>query len=318
MGLLRELGYRNVRHYVGGMADWEENGLHLEGWPAPDLAPAGRAPRGTTRPSLRTARSGRLIDALGRRSIGDLLLAWLLMILVFGLVYWTAGALPGRGLRVGTDYLTTDGGGMASAVYFSFVTALSIGYGDIVPVGPLRVLAILEGAAGLLIFGCVVSKLVSRHQEDLTEEIHRIAFEDRLGRVRSNLHLVLSELQTISRLCTDPDVSGQRVLSRVESATAVFVGELRAIHDLLYRPQQKVDEEVLETILARLAAGLGEMSDLLACLPDSQARSAVLRSNLRALSALAGEICGECVPQTYSAGLKGWMDRIQDLSRRIV
>ena len=72
-----------------------------------------------------------------------------------------------------SDLVKADGQGFVTAIYFSFVTALSIGYGDVVPLGLFRIVAIVEGAAGLLIFGCVISKLVSRRQEELTEEIHQ-------------------------------------------------------------------------------------------------------------------------------------------------
>src|SRR5581483_9114419 len=135
-------------------------------------------------------------------------------------------------------------GGLLSAIYFSAVTATSIGYGDIVPHGIARALAIGEGAAGLILFGCVVSKFVSRRQEELLAETHRIAFEDRLGRVRTNLHLVRTEVQETARLCEGRDVPPPQALSRVESAAMIFVGELHAVHDLLYRPQETPDEAV--------------------------------------------------------------------------
>jgi hypothetical protein len=207
--------------------------------------------------------------------------------------------------------------GLATALYFSFVTALSIGYGDVVPAGAVRLLAIVEGAAALLIFGIVISKLVSRHQEELTEEIHRITFEDRLGRVRTNLHLVLSELQAIAGMGAEPGARRERILSRVESATAVFAGELRTIHDLLYRPQQVPDEQVLESILATLCAVLRELNELLAYLAEAPKGSPTLQGTLRSTAALANEICGECVPRAYAPALKAWMDQIQELARKL-
>lgn len=57
-----------------------------------------------------------------------------------------------------------------------------------------------------MLFGSVISKLVSRRQEELTEETHRIAFEQRLGRVRTSLHLVLSEFQTLATMCGDQGI----------------------------------------------------------------------------------------------------------------
>ena len=72
--------------------------------------------------------------------------------------------------------------GFASALYFSFVTATSIGYGDIVPVGGARVIAVAEAITALLVFGAVVAKFVSHRQEELVSEIHRFTFEERLDR----------------------------------------------------------------------------------------------------------------------------------------
>jgi hypothetical protein len=304
------MGYRSVRHYVGGIAEWTRDGGPVE--PIATRAEA-HAAHG---PERRVASAGqRLADLIGRWTVGELLLAWVAMILSFGLVFWLAGSFEGRGLVAGGRVQALDLEGLLNAVYFSFVTALSIGYGDVLAAGPLRVLAVVEGAAGLLLFGCVISKLVSRRQEELIEETHRIAFEGRLGRVRTNLHLVLSELQTLAAVCPEPGASPQAVLTRVESAAAVFAGELRTVHDLLYRPQQVPDEDVLESLLASLAAGLRELSDLLVGLGDAASRSATLRPSVRAMAALAEQICGECVPRDHTANLRGWMDRIRDLAR---
>ena len=171
--------------------------------------------------------------------------------------------------------------GFLAALYFSAVTATSVGYGDIVPVGIARVVAIGEGIAGLILFGCVVSKFVSRRQEQLIGEIHHIAFEDRLGRVRTNLHLVRTELQVTARLCEGQDIPPPEAVSRVESLAMVFVGELHAVHDLLYRPQQTPDESELEAILAGLASTFRDFNELLLCVQAQQAaRTDLLRVNV--------------------------------------
>lgn len=299
------------------MADWKAQGLPVE----EGLVAAVRAPGPAARERVLTASrrgwSDVLIDALGDRSIGGLLLLWLWMTLGFGFLYWAVSAWSGHSLRVGAAPIGAGWEGLASAIYFSFVTALSIGYGDIVPVGALRILAIVEGAAGLLLFGCVISKFVSRRQEELTAEIHRIAFEDRLGRVRTNLHLVLSDLQAIAHLCAAEGLQPQRILTRVESAASVFAGVLQTVHDLLYRPQQVPPEEVLESILANIAADLRELADVLGSAPGVQRPSATLQANLRSIRALANEICGECVPRAYAPALRDWMDRIHELAGKI-
>ena len=177
-----------------------------------------------------------------------------------------------------------------------------------------RVLAVVEGAAALLLFGCVVSKLVSRRQEELTEETHRITYEDCLGRVRTNLHLVLAELQTLAVQGASLEAQPARITVRVESIAAVFAGELQTVHDLLYRPQQLPGEQVLESILASLAAVFRELAELLES-PGFE-RSRALSGSLQAMGGLAEEICGECVPRQYAPHLKGWMNHVQELARR--
>ena len=261
-------------------------------------------------------RIARFIASVWEFSIGRLLMTWLWMILGFGFLYWIGGIVTARGLIAGGRLLGGSLSDLGTAVYFSFVTALSIGYGDVTPLGVLRALAVVEGAAGLLIFGVVISKLVSRRQEVLTEEIHRLAFEDRLGRVRTNLHLVLAELQSVAVQCSTPGAQPERLWVRVESAAAVFTGELRTIHDLLYRPQQAPGEQALESILASLAEGLREIGELQRC-SAALAQSAAFRSTLRSIATLSNEICGECVPRDYAPHLRTWMDRIQELARSL-
>jgi potassium channel LctB len=259
----------------------------------------------------------RFVDAVGAFSLGRILRFWLWMVAGCGVFYWGVSAISRHGLIEQGVPLPPTLHGLLASIYFSFVTALSIGYGDVVPGGWLRAVAVAEGAAGLLAFGIMISKLVGKRQEEVMDATHRIAFEDRLGRVRTNLHLVLSDLQALGLLCSDPGTRSERVIPRLESAVAIFEGELRAVHDLLYRPQVTPEEEILESILASLAASLQDLGDLLRCLPAGQGPSSHLRRNLLSVRRLAAEICGECVPRDYAPDLKEWMDRIREQGQRL-
>lgn len=316
MGLLHEMGYTSVRDFDGGITEWFEAGLPVETDPPP-LVTIER-PR-EPRPSFRPPRAWRKrpLAWVAERSIGELLTTWFVINVMCGLVYWLISFLPEHGLREQGQPLAHGASELLEAIYFSFVTGLSIGFGDIVPVGWVRVVAVLQGGACLLVFGAIISKLVSGRQEELTEEIHRIAFEDRLGRVRTNLHLVVSEIQEIGELCVDGRRPSPNVQTRIESAAAVFTGELRAIHDLLYRPQETPDEDVLESILAHLEGGLREFRGLLACIAPDIREAPALAANVRVLAALSEEICGSCVPREYAPQLKVWMDRIQAGAREL-
>ena len=325
MGLLRRLGYSNLRHYRGGIGDWMERGEAVERLapplvdvplvPGQDTAarPRERSLDGSHRRQWATA----FLDAIDSRPTSQLFLFWLAMVVLCGVAYWLAALLGYHGLVAGRVPIGFTAEGLATAIYFSFVTATSVGYGDVVPVGATRVLAIAEAVTGLLVFGAVVAKFVSRRQDTIVREIHRVTFEERLDRVQTNLHLVLSELQAIATMCDDGTVRPERVSVRLESAAMVFAGELRAIHDLLYRPQRAPAEPVLEAILAALAGAFRELTELLACLPTTFVRSTTLDGSLRIMARLADEICGECVPHAYAPALTMWMDRVQEAARRI-
>ena len=242
---------------------------------------------------------------------------WLGMIVIFGVVYWLAGITMGWGLRAGTSEVKSDLSGFITAIYFSFVTALSIGYGDVIPVGAVRILAVIEGIAGLLIFGCVISKLVSRRQEELTAEIHHTTFEDRLDRVRTNLHLVFSDLGAVQQLKTEQAALPDQVLRRLESTVRVFRGELQTIHDLLYKSHIEPDEDTLESILANLVICLQSLVELSSSCQATERPSMTLDTALHAIGSLAREICGECVPRAYTSALRDAMDQIQSLAERL-
>jgi hypothetical protein len=226
------------------------------------------------------------------------------------LLYWLVATTSFGNLREGEQMLAGGTRGLLTSLYFSFVTATSLGFGDVVPLGLLRGLAIVEAVLGLLVFGAVVSKLVSRRQEEIISEIHQIAFEDRLDRVQTDLHFLLMELQEIAQQCKARAADTEHLRTRLDSASALCLAELRTTHDLLYRPQSQPEESTLEGILATLAMVLRELRELLRCI--SFEKSAYLTKNLKGVSRYAEDICSECVPRRYAAHLREWMDAIKE------
>lgn len=306
------MGYTHVRHYVGGMADWLDHQCPVE-----KVESSTAEPVAARRPPPLGVRHASCLEVVANWPLERLIGLWLGMIVVFGAIYGFAGVGMGWGLQAGGAAVKPDIEGLGTAIYFSFVTALSIGYGDVVPLGALRVLAVIEGIAGLLIFGCVISKLVSRRQEELTAEIHRTTFEDRLDRVRTNLHLVFSDLGSVRQLQAEQGPLPGQVVRRLESTVRVFRGELQTVHDLLYRSPMAPDEETLESILANLMICLQILVEINGSRPAANGQSAVLDAGLRSVGHLANEICGECVPRVYAPALKESMDQIQELAGRL-
>jgi hypothetical protein len=85
--------------------------------------------------------------------------AYLLAGVFFGVLHWRVEQVwPG-------SYAGSGGGfSLASAIYFSFVTLATLGYGDLVPKTELaRGLAVLEAVAGQLYIAVMLARLVSAH-----------------------------------------------------------------------------------------------------------------------------------------------------------
>ena len=83
--------------------------------------------------------TGPLLDLVQQQSTLKLFFLWMGTIVISGLCYWLGARAGEHGLIEGGRPVGGDFNGFISAIYFSFVTATSIGYGDIVPVGFARV-----------------------------------------------------------------------------------------------------------------------------------------------------------------------------------
>lgn len=86
--------------------------------------------------------------------------AYLLAGICFGLLYWVLE-------QISSDtFVVTGEFSQASAIYFSFVTLATLGYGDIAPRADVaRGLAILEGVGGQLFLAVLVARLVSLYSK---------------------------------------------------------------------------------------------------------------------------------------------------------
>jgi Ion channel len=258
-----------------------------------------------------------VLDLVQQQSTMQLFFLWIGTIVISGLCFWLGARAGEHGLVEGGRAVGGDFNGFVSAIYFSFVTATSIGYGDIVPVGFARVIACAEAVTALLIFGAVVAKFVSHRSDQLVSEIHRITFEERLDRIQTNLHIVISDMISITAVREAPDPPLGRISTRLESSMLLFQSEMRSIHDLLYQPKLTVEEGVLSAILADLSLALTVFVELLADLPTDFPRSQPFGIILQNLNRFAHDICGDCVPHSYTPRLVFWMDRIKATADRI-
>ena len=102
--------------------------------------------------------SGRLQRMGGPRRIKVLygILSMLVMhvieIWIFGITLWLLLKWPACG-HIVSSVTTGSALGLLDSVYFSAMTYSTVGFGDVVPIGPIRFLAGTEGLLGLLLIG---------------------------------------------------------------------------------------------------------------------------------------------------------------------
>jgi len=103
--------------------------------------------------ALRFAFSARSVD---RQHVDAALSAYLLAGVFFGSFYWVLEQIRPGSFTFPGDFSPN------SAIYFSFVTLATLGYGDIVPrTDVARGLAIVEGVGGQLFLAVLIARLVS-------------------------------------------------------------------------------------------------------------------------------------------------------------
>ncbi len=190
---------------------------------------------------------------------------WITTVFSFGVLYhilnWYIPSLT----SVGTSSLD-----FLDAIYFSFITATSTGYGDIVPLGIARILALVEVTLSLLLFGVLVSKIVSVKQETLLQEVYNLSFEEKINRIRSALYLFRSDVGKLIERVENGVISARRI----SDLWITFTTLENSMHEIikLMRPEKnsvkRVDDLDLELILGSISLSFKKARDLFTILDE--------------------------------------------------
>ena len=146
----------------------------------------------------------RLLHLINEVSLGWLIAALFGAVALFAVGYW-ALAHTGPGYLV----FTYDRGsvpGLADSLYFSIVTISSLGYGDIRPIGPARLLVGLEVAVGLAFLGLLVAKISSVKQDYILTRMYNDLVDDKLEKFVHELEEQRTLYRTTSQLLLDGDI----------------------------------------------------------------------------------------------------------------
>jgi len=134
------------------------------------------------------------ITWLDKLKFTHIFLLWVLVVIIFGGFYFK---LSGDNSFIFYNSPDKQLNGLADSIYFSFITATSTGFGDILPFGSFKFIAIIEVIFGLLLLAVVTSKLVSIKQTIILNEIYELSFNERINRLRSSLLLFRQNLSRI-------------------------------------------------------------------------------------------------------------------------
>jgi vacuolar-type H+-ATPase subunit I/STV1 len=116
--------------------------------------------------AVRFAMRSRVISS---EQIYAALSAYMLAGVIFGVLHWAIeSAWPGSFVESGG---APGGFQLSTAIYYSFVTLATLGYGDVVPRGAVaRGVAVLEAVGGQLYVAVTVARLVGSHLQSATQQ----------------------------------------------------------------------------------------------------------------------------------------------------
>lgn len=132
-----------------------------------------------------------LID---RVSFKQIFFFWIASIFMLGVLYYATAGGESYLLQAQSKQRIDS---LPDSIYFSFVTATTIGFGDIVPVGYFKLLAIAEVLIAVLLLALVTSKLVGIKQDVILNELYEISLNERMYRMRSSLLLFRQLLERL-------------------------------------------------------------------------------------------------------------------------
>jgi hypothetical protein len=127
-------------------------------------------------------------------------LVWFGIVSLYGLIYYYFSSPTNHLFDTISRTISTS---LWEALYFSFVTATTTGFGDLVPMGHFKIISVAEVISGLLLLAIVTSKFVSIKQDQIMKELYDISLHEKISRLRSSLFLYKQHLNRLSSNAID-------------------------------------------------------------------------------------------------------------------
>ncbi len=133
---------------------------------------------------------------LDRLSLLQVIGLWLVGILFFGIIFFGL-TFTNHPLTSNNEPLTKDVIGFGNSMYFSFITAMTIGYNDIVPFGYSKLFVVIEAIFSIAMLGVFIAKIIAVKQEEILYEVEELSFEESTNSAISELYIFRNDIKTI-------------------------------------------------------------------------------------------------------------------------
>lgn len=144
----------------------------------------------------------RLIERWTMLSYPRLFTLWIATVVDFAIAYFLLTTfLPAHGLQQLIELPPLFR--FLDSLYFSVITATTVGYGDITPLGISKALAGIEGIIAVIISAIFVTKLVTHKQEYALEQIHRLTYENIFHQTREGLFIARRDIDALISLAEE-------------------------------------------------------------------------------------------------------------------
>lgn len=267
----------------------------------------------------------RLEEWLDKISFKNIFIIWVLMNVFFALVYFALLHLDSNGVIYsnGTP-VQTNIRGLLNLIYFSLVTSTATGFGDLIPIGFSKFVSALEIVSGLLIFGVVISKLISVKQEKILEEIYDLSFEDKVHRLRSSLYMTRSNISSLlMRIDKGKKVSKKSVFDFGLMCTTLHESLLDVVNLTCKTKKNEftktIDEFNLELVINSLRRTLEKLKKIIVILNESEVewKTAAITESISSILNLSKVIYDSHINLQHGKELLYKLEQIRDLNSTI-
>ncbi len=201
---------------------------------------------------FRDLKPTRMLERLIDQPASALFLLWLFMVLAFALVFFVLSGIPGSGL----EGAVTDAASLSrflDALYFSIITAVTVGYGDLTPLGWSRPFAAMEGILGFFLFAVLISKFVSQKQETALSHVHKLSFQNAFFTTREGFFILRRDCDAIVAEAHADGALDEKSWANLfivfQKGQALLEGILDFYHDLdWYTIDERREKLLLESV----------------------------------------------------------------------